>query len=213
MRKRGITSAATPEDEHAPALELEIAAAGRTGPRTFGTGVALVAGGSVRTRRRVPVVRKLLVFGIGMAGVTAIVVLWMRTSRIGAGLANDWVNPYLIRRGLAGSGASDLVALEHVGRRSGIRRLTLLHAMPTADGVRFAVPLGARSEWARNVLAAGRCRMQYQDRLVELDQPRLLAPTEDPAMGLVLGRVVEWLGWRYLVLHRAGEEPGRLDAA
>jgi hypothetical protein len=172
-----------------------------------------VAGGSVRTRRRVPVVRKLLVFGIGMAGVTAIVVLWMRTSRIGAGLANDWVNPYLIRRGLAGSGASDLVALEHVGRRSGIRRLTLLHAMPTADGVRFAVPLGERSEWARNVLAAGRCRMQYQDRLVELDQPRLLAPTEDPAMGLVLGRVVELLGWRYLVLHRAGEEPGRLDAA
>jgi hypothetical protein len=154
---------------------------------------------------------KLLVPIFGLVGMVVLVVAWLRDSRIGAGFANDVVNPILVRRGLSGSGASELATLEHVGRRSGIRRLTPLHAIPTADGVRFAVPLGERSEWARNVLAAGRCRMRYRDLLVELDDPRLLAPTKDPAMGPVLGRITEWLGWRYLVLHRVAEQPGDFE--
>ncbi|HYO41827.1 MAG TPA: hypothetical protein VES19_01400 [Candidatus Limnocylindrales bacterium] len=151
-------------------------------------------------------VRRLLAPVVGLAGVVALVAVWMRYTRVGAGFANDVVNPYLVRRGLSGSGASELATLEHVGRRSGIRRLTPLHAIPTADGFRFAVPLGDRSEWARNVLAAGRCRMRYQDTYVELDNPRLLAPTEDPAMGLVLGPVTAALGWKYLVLNRVHDD-------
>jgi deazaflavin-dependent oxidoreductase (nitroreductase family) len=160
--------------------------------------------------KEVHVVRKLLVPALGLAGLVALVVWWMRCTRLGAGFANDVANPYLVRRGLSGTGASELATLEHVGRRTGIRRLTPLHAIETPDGVRFAVPLGDRSEWARNVIAAGRCRMQYRDRVVELDQPRLLAPTEDPAMGPVLGRLTEWLGWKYLVLRRVGETEGHL---
>jgi hypothetical protein len=156
-------------------------------------------------------VHKLRVPIVGLLGMVALVVAWMRYTRIGAGFANDVVNPYLVRRGLSGSGASELATLEHVGRRTGIRRLTPLHAIPTADGVRFAVPLGDRSEWARNVLTAGRCRMRYHDMLVELDDPRLLAPTEDPAMGQVLGRIAAWLGWKYLVLHRVVEQPGDFE--
>jgi hypothetical protein len=144
-------------------------------------------------------------------GIVALVAGWMRYTRIGAGFANDIVNPYLVRRGLSGTGASELATLEHVGRRSGIRRLTPLHAILTSDGVRFAVPLGDRSEWARNVLAAGRCRMQYKGMLVELDEPQLLTPTEDPAMGRVAGLVTGGLGWKYLVLHRVAEQPGGLE--
>ncbi len=155
---------------------------------------------------------KLLVPILGLLGMVALVVAWMRDTRIGAGFANDVVNPVLVRRGLSGSGASELATLEHIGRRTGTRRLTPLHAIPTADGVRFAVPLGERSEWARNVLAAGRCRMRYQDKLVELDDPRLLLPTQDPAMHPVLGRITEWLGWRYLVLRRVAEQPGDFEA-
>ena len=157
--------------------------------------------------------RKSLALALGLAGIVALVVAWMRYTRIGAGFANDVVNPYLVRRGLSGSGASELATLEHVGRRTGIRRLTPLHAIPTADGVRFAVPLGDRSEWARNVLAAGRCRMQYQDMVIELDDPHLLAPTQDPAIGPLLGCITEWLGWKYLVLHRVAEQPGHLEPA
>jgi hypothetical protein len=160
--------------------------------------------------REVSIVRRLLVPTLGLAGIVALVGAWMRCTRIGAGFANDVVNPYLVRRRLSGSRASELATLEHVGRRSGIVRLTPLHAIPTADGVRFAVPLGDRSEWARNVLAAGRCRMRYHDLLIELDDPHLLAPTKDPAMGPVLGRITESLGWKYLVLHRVVEQPGDL---
>ena len=155
--------------------------------------------------------RRLVGLALGLAGVVALVVAWMRYTRIGAGFANDVANPYLVRRGLSGSGASELATIEHVGRRSGVRRLTPLHAIPTDDGVRFAVPLGDRSEWARNVVVAGRCRMQYHDMLVELDDPRLLAPTEDPAMGPVTGPITELLGWKYLVLHRVSEQPGGFE--
>jgi hypothetical protein len=156
--------------------------------------------------------RKLLVVALGLAGIVALVAAWMRYSRVGAGFANDTVNPYLIRKGFSGSGASELATLEHIGRRSGRRRLTPLHAIPTADGVRFAVPLGDRSEWARNVLAAGRCRMQFHDLLVELDEPRLLAPTAVQGMNPVVGRITEWLGWKYLALRRGAEWPGRLGS-
>jgi len=155
--------------------------------------------------------RKVVGLALGLAGVVALVVAWMRYTRIGAGFANDVANPYLVRRGLSGSGASELATLEHVGRRSGIRRLTPLHAIPTADGVRFAVPLGDRSEWARNVVVAGRCRMQYHDMLVELDDPRLIAPTADPAMGRIAGPITEVLGWKYLVLHTVSEQPGDFE--
>jgi hypothetical protein len=167
----------------------------------------------MRAQRRVLIVHKLLVAALGLAGVVALVVGWMRYTRLGAGFASVVVNPYLVRRGLSGTGASDLATLERVGRPTGVRRLTPLHAIATPDGVRFAVPLGDRSEWARNVLAAGRCRMQYRDRLVELDEPRLLAPTDDPAMGPVLGRLAEWLGWKYLVLRRVGETEGHFESA
>lgn len=156
---------------------------------------------------------KLMFLVIGLGGLVVLVAAWMRNTRIGAGFANEVVNPYLIRRGLSGSGASELATLEHVGRRSGMRRLTPLHVIPTPEGVRFAVPLGDRSEWARNVLAAGRCRMQYHDMLVELDEPRLLAPAEVPGMGRLTGRVTAWLGWRYLVLRHVSERPGALRDA
>jgi deazaflavin-dependent oxidoreductase (nitroreductase family) len=163
--------------------------------------------------KEVSVVRSLMVVVIGLAGLVVLAAAWMRWTRIGAGFANDIVNPCLVRRGLSGSSASELATLEHVGRHSGIRRLTPLHAIPTADGVRFAVPLGERSEWARNVLVAGRCRMQYHDMLVELDDPRLLAPPEVPGMGTLTGRITAWLGWRYLLLRRVHERPGGFGAA
>lgn len=163
-------------------------------------------------RREVAALRTLTVLVIGLAGLVALATAWMRYTRIGAGFANDVVNPYLVRRGLSGSRGSELATLEHIGRRSGIRRLTPLHAIPTPHGVRFAVPLGGRSEWARNVLAAGRCRMQYHGLLVELDEPRLLAPAEVPGMGPLARRLTTWLGWRYLLLHRVHEQPGGLGA-
>jgi deazaflavin-dependent oxidoreductase (nitroreductase family) len=159
-------------------------------------------------------VRNLLLPLVVIGGLIVGVALWNRNTRIGAGFANDVVNPWLVQRGLSGSGErSEIATLEHVGRRSGTRRLTPLHVIDEADDVRFAVPLGERSEWARNVLAAGHCRMQFRDAVVELGEPRLLRPTEVTSMNPILARAAEWLGWEYLVLQRGAEQPGRLEVA
>lgn len=156
-------------------------------------------------------VRRLAFVVLVAVGSAVLVAVWMRYTRLGAGFANDVVNPYLVRQGLSGSGLSELATLEHVGRRSGIRRLTPLHPILIDGGIRFAVPLGDRSEWARNVLAAGGCRIQLHDRIIALEEPKLIAPTEVAGMTPVIGRLTEWLGWKYLVLRRAGEAPGRLE--
>jgi deazaflavin-dependent oxidoreductase (nitroreductase family) len=50
--------------------------------------------------------------------------------------------------------------------------------------------------------------MQYHDTIVELDEPRLLEPSDVPGMGPVAGRLTTWLGWRYLTLRRVREQAG-----
>ena len=71
--------------------------------------------------------------------------------------------PRLLQRGLAGGAKSEIGTLEHFGRMSGVRRLTPVHPEPTPAGFRVMVPLGSHSQWARNVLAAGHCRLQLHD--------------------------------------------------
>jgi deazaflavin-dependent oxidoreductase (nitroreductase family) len=95
--------------------------------------------------------------------------------------------------------------IEHVGRRSGIVRRTPIHPVPTDDGFRIIVPIGEESEWARNVLAAGHCRLVLGDRLVELDQPVLERPAEVPDLPGPVRGLFEWLGFRYLRLRTIEE--------
>jgi deazaflavin-dependent oxidoreductase (nitroreductase family) len=79
--------------------------------------------------------------------------------------------------------------LEHIGRRSGQVRQTPLNAFRRGDG-RWIVALtyGPDVQWVRNVLAAGRCRMQVQGRWFELVEPRRF---RDPARRQV-PLVVRW---------------------
>jgi hypothetical protein len=154
--------------------------------------------------------RKLLIPVAVLAGIAALLAAWVRSTRLGAGLANERVNPYLVRRGISGSGRSELGTLEHVGRRSGIRRLTPLHPIPTETGFRFVVPLGERSEWVKNVMAAGHCRMQLHDTVYELDEPVLLAAGETGELPAPIAWVLDRLGVQYLLLRRFAEAPGRL---
>jgi len=126
---------------------------------------------------------------------------------------NEVVNPMLVRRGVAGAGRSEVGTLEHVGRKSGTVRLTPVHPVLTADGVRIVVPLGLQSEWARNVLAAGRCRLQLHDTIYELDRPVLLpagAIFDIPGLSRWAG---DFLGFMYLQLRRVSEAPGTLAPA
>ncbi len=148
-----------------------------------------------------------LVIGAAIVGVAATV----RYTRFGSGFANDVVNPYLVRRGLSGSGPSEIGTLEHVGRRTGIRRLTPLHPVRTENGFRFVVPLGERSEWVQNVVAAGHCRMQLHDIVYELDEPVLLAAGELPDIAAPLAWALDRIGAEYLLLRTFAEAPGQLE--
>jgi hypothetical protein len=139
-------------------------------------------------------------------------VAWRRDPRIGSAFVNRVVNPWLLERGLAGGEHSEIGPLEHVGRRSGIVRLTPVHPEPTVTGFRFVVPLGTQSEWARNVLAAGRCRLQLHDQVYELAEPRFVSPAELTDLPRVLRAVMAGLGFRYLVLETVAVAPGRLEA-
>lgn len=157
--------------------------------------------------------RLVFILGGSAAALACAVAYWRRNPRLGTRFMNETLDPFLVQRGLAGTGRAEIATLEHVGRRSGTRRLTPVHPVPTDSGFRIVVPLAGASEWARNVLAAGHCRMQLHDTVYDLDEPVLLAPDE---LG-DLPQPVRWLagklGVQYLVLHRFDEHPGTLQAS
>jgi deazaflavin-dependent oxidoreductase (nitroreductase family) len=119
-------------------------------------------------------------------------------------------DPWLVGHGIVGGSAGEIGLIEHVGRRSGTVRVSPVHPVPTERGFRIVVPLGLESRWARNVLAAGHCRLQVGDTVYELDEPALVPPSAIEGVPALARRVMDWLGFRYLVLHRLTEAPGTL---
>jgi hypothetical protein len=121
---------------------------------------------------------------------------------------NDTVNPWLMERNIPGSATAEVACLEHVGRKSGTTFFTPVH--PTIRGAEVLVPapLGVGSQWARNILEAGRARLQFHEKLYELDRPELITVAE---AGLVPSQVAgpfDHMGWRYLRMHLAATVPG-----
>jgi hypothetical protein len=143
-----------------------------------------------------------IVFVSGLSAAIAAVgaTAWRRNPRLGTAFMNWTVNPALVRRGLAGGRVSEIGMIEHVGRRSGIRRLTPVHPEPTRNGFRVLVPLGVKSEWARNVLVAGGCRLHLHDAVFDLDEPVLVGAAETDDRPWPVRRLMAALGFRYLTL-------------
>ena len=140
-------------------------------------------------------------FGVAaMVGLCAIARWWRTDRRAGTRFVNGVIDPWLQQRGLISRSGDELGLVEHVGRTSGIIRRTPIHPMPTADGYRIIVPIGEQSQWARNVLAAGRCRLVLGDRIIELDQPVLETPAEVPGLQPIVRALFDRLGFRYLRL-------------
>jgi deazaflavin-dependent oxidoreductase (nitroreductase family) len=132
---------------------------------------------------------------------------WRRDPRVGTAFVNSVVNPVLLRRGLAGKRRSEIATLEHVGRRSGIKRLTPVHPEATQNGFRIVVPLGMQSEWARNVIAAGHCRIHLHDQVFDLDEPAMVDAGEAKDLPGPLRRVMAALGFKYLNLRTLAAHP------
>jgi deazaflavin-dependent oxidoreductase (nitroreductase family) len=144
--------------------------------------------------------RKLVFLAAAAAGVYGVARWWRQHRRVGTDFVNLTINPWLERRGFIGGSHGELGLIEHVGRKSGTVRRTAIHPMPTADGFRIIVPVGEQSQWARNVLAAGHCRLVVGDRLYELDEPVLETPAEMPDLPRPVRALFGWLGFRYLRL-------------
>jgi deazaflavin-dependent oxidoreductase (nitroreductase family) len=142
---------------------------------------------------------------------TGVVIVWRRNPRIGTTFVNSTIDPILLQRGFAGGESSEIGIIEHIGRKSGIRRLTPVYPEPTPEGFRIIVPLGPSSEWARNVAAAGHCRLQLHDDVFELDEPVLVPAGEVQSLPRVLRGILGTLGFDYLLLRTFDSRPGILE--
>ena len=68
------------------------------------------------------------------------------------------------RRKHAGRPRSVTALLTHAGRRSGKTYQTPLGAQPYGDGFVVSLPYGKHTDWCRNVIAAGTCRLAWRPR-------------------------------------------------
>ncbi len=75
-----------------------------------------------------------------------------------------------LTRHLAGHGA--FAELEHVGRRSGRTYRIPINAFRHGDVVTIALTYGSRTDWLRNVRAAGGARMLLHGKVLTLGAPR-----------------------------------------
>jgi len=156
-------------------------------------------------RRVLVIVAALASFMVGAA------VWWRGHPRFGAAWVNRVVDPWLVRQGIVDKSEGEIGLIEHVGRKSGTVRVSPVHPERTEEGFRIIVPLGLESEWARNVLTAGRCRLQVGEVVYELDEPKLISPRVIDEIPPLAQHVMEWLGFEYLALHRFAEAPGALS--
>jgi deazaflavin-dependent oxidoreductase (nitroreductase family) len=144
--------------------------------------------------------------------VTGGVLWWRDHRRFGAATVNRIVNPWLVREGVSDVTRGEIALLEHVGRVSGTVRVTPVHPVDTPEGVRIVMPLGSASQWGRNVVAAGHCRLQRGETVIELDTPRIVDPSAVEAIPRLAALGMSWLGFRYLLLRRFDEHEGTLEA-
>ena len=82
------------------------------------------------------------------------------------------------RRRRAGRRHSVTALLTHVGRRSKKTYRTPVGARPYGDGFVVALPYGSRTDWCRNVMAAGTCRLAWIAQSYELEQPEIISGSQ-----------------------------------
>ncbi len=97
------------------------------------------------------------------------------------GWARRYLNPWVVRLGLAGGRHSPIGLVRTVGRRSG-----RVYATPLAvhrRGERCYIPLtyGPAARWCQNVLAAGGCRVRIRGREYAAVGPRVVGRGALPA--------------------------------
>ncbi len=125
---------------------------------------------------------------------------------------NERIAPVLMRRGMPQGEHAPFAIVEHVGRKSGIVRRTVIHPIPL-DG-RFAISLayGEAGQWPRNILAAGCARLEYRGEIYELANPRVLLGSEIEGLPGIEKGIGRLFGGQFLVADVASVAPGTFEA-
>ena len=100
--------------------------------------------------------------------------------------------------------------LEHRGRRSGKTFRTPVVVRPTDDGFIVPMPWGERTDWYRNVRAAGECVIRWKGRDYALAEPEVMdAAAASGAFSAAQLKLMPRLGiTQCLRLHRKTQGPG-----
>jgi len=97
--------------------------------------------------------------------------------------------------------------VNHRGRTSGTEYTTPVAIIPAVDRDSFLIglPWGLKTNWARNVVAAGGAELTWKGRRVATSDPRIVGAVEATALAKRLYRPVVKRMPGAIVLHR---EPG-----
>lgn len=119
--------------------------------------------------------------GFALGGLLAVFAVGMRT---GSPVVLDAVRRFnrgftnRLQMRTAGTPGAYASIVRHRGRRSGQEYETPVVALPTDAGFVFALPYGRRTDWMRNVLAAGSATVVHEGRSYQVDSPELLGMAE-----------------------------------
>lgn len=114
-----------------------------------------------------------------------------------------------ITRPLAGHRFFKLWAVvHHVGRRSGAHYATPVAIVTAPDGFVIPLPWGERTNWARNVIDAGGCQLQWGGSEYALVDPQLIGRREaEEFFGRILRLGLSLFGMQvFLRLRKAPSE-------
>jgi deazaflavin-dependent oxidoreductase (nitroreductase family) len=86
-----------------------------------------------------------------------------------------FINPGAVKKG-------NWPVLVHRGRSSGKVYRTPLDVFSAEDGYLFTVNYGSKTDWFRNVLAAGKATLEMDGRSIQLTDPKVLTREDGYAM-------------------------------
>lgn len=120
-------------------------------------------------------------------------------------------NRILLRR--AGRPSSSAGALHHMGRKSGREYVTPILPQPVPGGFVIGLPYGDDTDWCRNVLAAGRAKLQFKGTTIWLAGPRVVdALDAEPLLPAEVVRQWRRAGMVRCLLAFASPEPAGVPA-
>ena len=156
------------------------------------------------------VVRIILPYGALLLALTvAVFRLEVRSVTDAMRLFNKHIaNPRVLK--LAGRRHFFVTVIRHTGRRSGREYATPVVAMPTSDGFIIDLPYGEGVDWLKNVLAAGRAKIDAKGETWECVEPEVVDwEVVQPLLPWVARLMLYKLGGikRYLKVRRLSQPP------